>query len=155
MEGVFMDAKKKIMKYIKPKLFNKAKKSIAKLESNGELQRAADEITSTNAKHLMNGKVILTDHYIFCKGTGYIFKYDEVMWVYKYRFTKTLFFIPIKVTDSLYLATKTQKPKAVVSMGKDKMDEIKDTILTIYSHNNNCLIGYTNENIAKYKTLSR
>ena len=134
---------------------NKASKSIATLEAAGELERAAAELMSQSAKRLVNGKVIFTEHYIFCKGNGRIFTYDEVLWAYKNRFTQRFLLIPIKVTDSLCLATKTSKPANVASMGKDKMDEIKNAILEIYNHNPNCMVGYTNENVAKYKTLSK
>lgn len=133
----------------------RVKKCVGKLEENGTLENAATEMMSSNAKHLIKGKVIFTEHYMFCKGTGLVFTYDEIMWVYKHRFTRRFLLIPIQVTDSLYLATAVSKPKAVASMGKDKKEEIKDAILEIYNHNSKCLIGYTNENSAKYKTLSK
>ncbi len=133
----------------------KVKKSIDKLESNGLLESAAAEIMSADAKHLMKGKVILTEHYMFCKRTGYVFTYDEITWVYKHRLTRRFLLIPIQVTDSLYLATKTSKPIAVATMGKDKLDEIKNTIIEIYKHNNSCLVGYSKETIAKYNALSK
>lgn len=132
----------------------RAKKSIERLEYGGQMEQAAAELTSTNAKRWVKGNVILTDHYVFCKGSGRIFTYDEILWVYKHRYVKRAFFIPIKTTDSLYVATKSMKPKAVASMGKDKMDEIQNAIKEIHSHNNRCLIGYTNENVAAYKQLS-
>lgn len=176
-----MNSKKQIMSFIKPNLvpviiwlvlppltivgllillcvtiptYVRAKKNINKLESRGELEKAAAELTSTNAKRWVMGRIILTDNYVFCKGSGYIFTYDEIAWVYKHRFVRSFLFIPIKTTDSLYLATKSMKPKAVASMGKDKMEEIKNAIVEIYNHNNRCLIGYTKENIAAYKQLS-
>ena len=60
----------------------------------------------------------------------------------------------IKVNDSLYMAAKDMKPRSVATMGKDKMEELKNAILEIYRHNNNCLVGYTNETSAKYKLLA-
>ena len=129
-------------------------KGIAKLEAAGKLEQAAAEIKSATAKRFVNGNIILTDNYIFCKNNGFIFTYDEVQWAYRHRFTQTALFIPIKVSDSLYLATATLKPRGVVSMGKDKLDEIKNVIVEIYRHNNNCLVGYSQENIAKYRALS-
>lgn len=177
-----MDAKKTIMKFIRPNLipviilliipfinilglmvlfcvtlptFSKAKKSIAKLEATGALDKAAEEMMSANAKHFVKGHAIFTDNYMFCKGTGLVLTYDEIMWVYKHRFTRRFLLIPIQVTDSLYVATKSIKPRAVASMGKDKKDEIKNAILEIYNHNNKCLIGYTNEAIANYKAMTK
>lgn len=176
-----MDAKKTIKKFISPNIvipiillippftifglivllcgtlptLLKVKKSIDKLETNGLLENAAAEIVSADAKHLIKGKVIFSEHYMFCKRTGFVFTYDEIMWVYKHRFTRRFLLIPIQVTDSLYLATKASKPIAVATMGKDKLDEIKNAIIEIYKHNNSCLVGYSNENIAKYKALSK
>lgn len=173
-----MDAKKQIMQFIKPNIipaivlivifplallgllillcaalptYNRAKKSIARLEANGWLEKAAEQMLSSNAKHLVKGKVILTEDFVFCKNTGRIFTYDEILWAYRHRYTQTLLFIPIKVTDSLYLGTKTMKPQGVASMGKDKKEEIKAAIVEIYTHNPSCLIGYTKETVAGYK----
>lgn len=134
---------------------SRSKKCLEALESKGELDRAATELTSANAKRYVNGKLVLTDNYIFCKGTGIVLSYSDVLWTYKHRLTRSLLFIPIAVNDSIYLATKTMKPREVATMGKDKMDEIKNAIVEIYRHNNSCLIGYTNENVAKYKALKK
>ena len=88
-----MDSKNKIMGFIKPNstlaivmmippltLFGiiilltttlpakmRAKKSIEKLESSGKLDMAAAELSSPNVKRFVNGKIILTDNFIFCK----------------------------------------------------------------------------------------
>lgn len=175
-----MDAKKTIMQFIKPRVFpvivllvfppltfvgliillcitipgfSRAKKNIHKLEMEGNLDKAAEEIMSINAKRLVNGKVILTDNYIFGKRNGNVIAYDEVMWVYKHRYTKRVLFIPVRTIDSLYLATKTKGPKAIASMGKDKMDEIQNAIWEIKNHNNNCLIGYSNELATQYREM--
>lgn len=176
-----MDAKKTISKFIRPNLvlpiiflvppltflglimvlcgtlptYSKVKKSLAKLEASGALEKAAEEMTSSNAKHLIKGKVIMTDNYVFCKGTGFVFTYDEIQWAYRQRFTRRLLLIPIKVNDSLYLATKTMKPREAAIMGKDKKEEIKAAILEIYNHNSKCLVGYSNENIAAYKAMTK
>ena len=108
---------------------------------------------STNTKRFIKGKLIFTDNYIFCSKTGYIFSYNDILWTYKHKLTQTFLFIPINVTESIYIATKTMKPKQVASMGKDKTNEIKNAILEIYNHNNSCLIGYSNETASNYKLL--
>ena len=133
----------------------RANKTIKKLEANGQLENAAAEIFSADSKRLVKGKVILTNNFVFCKSTGYAFTYDEIAWAYKHRLTNTFLFIPIKVTDSLYIATKATNPRQVAAMGKDKTEEIKNAIVEIYNHNNNCLIGYTNETIAQYNNLKK
>lgn len=178
-----MDAKKAIVKFVKPNMVpviilicippiltiiglllllcvtlpanKRVNKRIEELEANGELERAYAEFTSPNAKHLIKGKLILTEHYIFGKNSGLILTYDEVKWAYKHRYTRSVLFIPIVVTDSLYLATKTFKPGPIAGKGRDKKDDIKTAIIEIYNHNRNCLIGYTKENAAAYKAMTK
>ena len=130
-------------------------KKMKELEAQGVLAAAAAELEASGAKKLIKGKIIFTDNYIFCKGTGFVFSYNEILWAYKHRQTTTFLFIPISVTDSLYLATKKMAPRLVAAKGKDKNEEIKNAILEIYNHNNNCLVGYTNETCAKYKELKK
>ncbi len=131
----------------------RANKFIKKLEEEGKLQNAAAELTSSAAKHYMKGKVVLTPNYVFCKKRGYVFSYDEIAWAYRHTNTTTFLFIPVNTIDSIYLATRTMKPTQVASMGKDKLGEIKNVLIDIYNHNNNCLLGYTDETKAKYKSL--
>ncbi len=166
-----MDSKKRIMSFIKPSatlaivmmippltLFGiiilltttlpasmHAKKSIEKLENSGELDKAATELCSSNAKKLVNGRIVLTDNYIFCKFIGYVIKYSDIIWAYKGR---------KKGCDTLFIATKDISPVGVASKDFDRMDEVKNALIEIYKHNNQCMIGYTNENISKYEKLS-
>lgn len=133
----------------------RANKNVKNLEENGKLEQAAAEILSGDSKRFMNGKVVLSAHYLFCKGNGYVFSYDELVWGYRHRQTNSILFIPFMVIDSLYLATKTMKPTQVASMGKDKTDEVKNSLLEIYKHNPSCLLGYTDEIRAKYKAFAK
>ena len=130
-----------------------AKKSFQKLEALGKLNQAAMELNSPTAKRYMDGKLILTDNFVFCKRTGYVFTYDELVWAYRHRLTQRSFLIPVSVTDSLCLATKTMKAKQVVSMRNDKNDQIKFALLEIHNHNTGCLLGYSDENVAAYKRM--
>ncbi|MBP3541356.1 MAG: hypothetical protein J6K72_06035 [Clostridia bacterium] len=127
------------------------KKHLASLEQRGLLAQAAAEMSGPNVKQLMKGNLLLTDHFIYCKGMGIVLPYEDAVWAYKHRQSNSLLFIPIIVQDSLYLATTTEKVRQVAVMGKDKHDEIKEAILTIYSKNQNCLIGYNNDTIAAYR----
>ena len=133
----------------------RAKKCLSALESRGELDAAASELASSNSRKYINDKVVLTDNYMFCKGTGVVLSYSDILWAYRHRNTTSFLFIPIKVQDSLCVAAKGMKPRMVATMGKDKTEQIKNAIVDIYNHNNNCIIGYNNEAIAKYKELSK
>ena len=133
----------------------RANKSVKNLEANGKLEEAAAELLSGDSRRFMNGKVVLSAHYVFCKGNGYAFTYDELVWGYKHLQTYSVLFIPVCVISSLFIATKTMKPTKVVSMGRDKTDEIKNTLLEMFKHNNNCMIGYTDDNRNRYKALPK
>ena len=49
--------------------------------------------------------------------------------------------------------TKKGVPVLTIDGDADTLEEIKAAILEIYNHNQNCIIGYTNESVAKYKSL--
>lgn len=132
----------------------RANKNLKKIEASGDIEAAAKELISSESKKMIKGRLVFTNNYVFCKHSGHMFTYDEILWAYKHRQTTRFLLIPIKVNDSLYLASKTLKPTAVVTMGKDKKEDLKDAILEIYRHNNSCLVGYTNETLAKYKALT-
>lgn len=177
-----MNSKKVISKFIKPNLIpiiiflviplttifalivflavtlpsiNRAKKCIKALENKGELDKAAAELLSQNNKKFIKEKAVFTENYMFCKGTGLVLTYSDVVWAYKHRQTTSFLLIPIKVTDSLYIAAEGIKPMVAASMGKDKKEQIRDAIVEIYNHNNACLIGYTNETVAQYKQIRK
>lgn len=123
----------------------RARKTVKALEASGQLEQAARELLSPDAKKYINGKLILSEHFIFCKGTGFIFSYQDILWAYHYRIKQRVFFIPIMVRESLFLATRTMKPRGVCVMGKDRLDDIDHAILEIYAHNPRCLVGFTPE----------
>ena len=128
-------------------------KSIAKLEDSGTLEKAAAEMMSANARYLIKGNVIFTENYIFCKRTGLVLRYDEILWAYKHRHTSYTI-VADQVLDSLALAVEGMKKTIdAVTISKDKDHEIEIAILEIYRHNKHCLIGYTDENIRKYKEM--
>ena len=138
-----------------PKL-SRANKSVKKLEQEGNLEKAAAELISADTKYRMKGRVALTQSYIFCKGNGYLFAYDELQWAYKHRYTQTFLLIPIFVQESLCVGAKSMRnADQVAVMGKDKKDEIREVLVEIAGHNNQCLIGYTNENVARFKAMKK
>lgn len=133
----------------------RAGKCVAALEAKGELDKAASELANANKETFMKGNVVLTDNYLFCKKTGVVIPCKDILWTYKFRQTTSLLFIPLVVRDSLYVATKTMKPFAAFTMGKDKTEQVVGAIMGIYKRNNSCLVGFTNENSKSYKALRK
>ena len=147
-----MDSKKRIMSFIKPSATLAIVMMIPPLTLFGiiillttTLPASMHAKKSIDAKKLVNGRIVLTDNYIFCKFIGYVIKYSDIIWAYKGR---------KKGCDTLFIATKDISPVGVASKDFDRMDEVKNALIEIYKHNNQCMIGYTNENISKYEKLS-
>ena len=133
----------------------RVQKKLDELQAKGQLDQAAAELVSPASKRFVKGKVVMGEHFVFSKRTGFVLSYDEILWAYKHRQTTSFFFIPIKRNDSLVLATKATKPAFAATMGNDRKGEIKNALLEIYNHNNNCMIGATKENQANYKLMTK
>lgn len=135
---------------------NRAKKNLANLELNGQLEKAAAELDSPNKKVIGKNKAILTENFLFCKGNGIVLPISDVAWVYKHRLTQRLLFIPIRSIDSLMLGDGKKAPVQAINLGgKDKNDELKNVMLEMYQKNPNMMIGYSAENQKAYKALHR
>ena len=123
----------------------RGKKSVEKLANSGDLAKASVEISAPDAKRLINGRILCTDNFIFCKFVGCAVKYQDILWAYKKR---------RKGSDMLYIATKDFGPLQVASIDFDGKDEVKKTLIEIYNHNKACIIGDTEENAAKYNQMT-
>lgn len=132
----------------------RANKTLKKLQQKNILEQVAADLLNTNSKRFMKGKVVMSDNYVICKNTGYVFTYDEIVWAYRTRQSTAFLEIEFNVADSLYLATADKNPVPVALIHKDKNNEVTNAIVEIYTHNQ-CLVGYTNESLAKYKALRK
>lgn len=133
-----------------------ANKSLKQLEAKGLLEKAAAEMSSPSAQVIGKNKGMLTENFLFCKGTGIAVAYKDILWTYKHRLTRSLLFIPIQVIDSLMISTADRNGVQAINMGgKDKQDALKGVILEIYKHNPKVLVGFSKENQKAYKELRK
>lgn len=120
----------------------------------GKLDDAAAELQGIQAKVLCRNKVTVTANFIFGKRMLTACAYEDILWVYKHRYTQRLLFIPIFVQDSLVL--ETTKRKMNINLGrKDKNNELIQIIQIIREKNPGVLTGYTEENQKAYKQLRK
>lgn len=130
--------------------------NLKRLEELGLLEKAAEELDSPSATVVGKGKGVLTENFLFGKNTGLVLPYTDILWTYKHKQTTTVLFIPVQTVESLMICTaKKQAIQAINLGGKDKKEELKNAILTIYQKNPNVLVGYSQENQKAYKALRK
>ena len=133
----------------------RAKKYVKALEEKGLLEKAAAELDGPTAKVIGKNKGVITENFLFGNKTGIVLPHSDILWTYKHKQTTTvLFVIPIMTVESLMVCTAKKQGMMVINLGgKDKKEELKDAILTIYRSNPRTLVGYSQENQQAYKQL--
>lgn len=134
----------------------RAKKSLERLKASGMLDRAAEELSAGGDVTIGRDKTVFTEHFLFGHRNGTAICLEEILWVYKNRFTQRVMGIPVKTVDSLIVSTPGQKKLCAVNMGKrDKNNELDDAVARIVRENPSVLVGYTKENQNAYRQLTK
>lgn len=131
-----------------------ANRSIKRLRKLGLLEKAAMELENEQPRMLCKNKVALTSNFLFGKQMGAACAYNDMLWVYKHRYTSRFLFIPILVQDSLVIETGNRSIN--INLGrKDKNNELLQIIRVIREKNPYVLAGHTEENLKAYKQLRK
>ena len=126
------------------------KNSIKRLEEAGELERAAEELSSGEYITVGKDRARMTGRYIFGKGTGVIVRYGDILWCYKQTLRRNF----INVNAFLIVNTAQHAGLTAVNFGKhDKKKELEQALVYIAQRNPNALIGYNQPNIVAYNEL--
>lgn len=128
--------------------------TINRLKKAGQFETAEAELSGGNVTEMCKRKAACTEHFLFARRGANAFAYTDILWVYKHKFTQTLLFIPIYTSESVIVETKNTKFSINLG-GKDKNNELVELIKTIYQHNPNVLVGYTEENKKACKALRK
>lgn len=128
--------------------------TINRLKKAGQFDTAEAELSGGNVTEMCKRKAACTEHFLFARRGANAFAYTDILWVYKYKFTQRLLFIPIYTSESVIVETKNTKFSINLG-GKDKNNELVELIKTIYQHNPNVLVGYTEENKKACKALRK
>lgn len=131
-----------------------ANRSVKRLQKIGQLEKAAAELINEEPQLFCKNKIALTSSFLFGKRMGAACAYNDILWLYKKRYTQRFLFIPIYVQDSLEV--ETGKQSVHINLGKkDKKNELTQIIRVIYEKNPNILVGHTQENQKAYNELRK
>lgn len=126
----------------------KLKKCLRRLEQNGQLERAAEQLES-QARYTVGKDIArLSEEYIYGKGTGVVVRYDDIVWCYKQTIRRNF----VVTNSNLLICTADlEKAPAIMIGGSDKNNEIEQALVMIGQKNPMALLGYSQENQKAYR----
>ena len=128
---------------------SQSKKCLRVLEENCLLEKAAQQLENSET-HIVIGKNrgIMTQDFIFGKGTGAVLAYKDILWAYKQDQKRNF----VLVNSYLIAATTWMGAQGIVDLnGPDKTGCIGEALAVIGERNPDVLLGYTKENRKAYK----
>ena len=126
-----------------------SKKCLKVLEERCLLDKAAQQLDNP-VDHLIIGKNrgILTQDFIFGKGTGAVVAYSDVLWAYKQDQRRNF----VVASSYLMAGTPWMAVEGIIDLNRaDREGYIGDALAKIAEKNPEALLGYTNENRKAYK----
>ena len=128
------------------------KKCIKRLEENGQLERAAEQLESLERVTIGADMGRMSPNYLYGKNTGVVLAYEDIGWAYK----KTIKRYFITVNAALIVCTVDGKEYSAVNYGRnDKFGDIENALMNIHEKNPRALIGFTKENQKAYKEMKK
>lgn len=126
-----------------------AKKCLKALEEQGLLEKAAQQLDNPVDQTVIGkNRGVLTQDFIFGKGTGAVIAYSDILWAYKQDQRRNF----VAVNSYLMVGTPWMGVESVVDLNRhDRDGYIGDALATIAQHNPEAMVGYTNENRKAYK----
>lgn len=128
-----------------------AKKCLARLEELNLLERAARQVENVEVNTIIGkSKGMLSQEFLFGKGTGVVVPYTEILWCYQQDRKRN--FVP--VNSYLMVATSYMDAQCAVDLDRyDRKGVISGAIEEIAQRNHNVLIGYSRENGQAYRSM--
>lgn len=130
-----------------------SKKCLKVLEERCLLEKAAQQLENP-VNHLVIGKNrgILTQDFIFGKGTGAVVAYSDILWAYKQEQRRNF----VVVSSYLMAGTAWMGVEGIIDLNRaDREGYIGDALARIAEQNPEALLGYTNENRKAYKAAMK
>lgn len=128
-----------------------AKKCLRQLEERCLLEKAAQQLEFTEG-HTVIGKNrgILTQDFLFGKGTGAVILYSDILWAYKQEQRHNF----VAVNSYLMVATRYMSAQGAIDLNRvDRKGYLGDALAVISQKNPHALLGYTSENGKAYKAM--
>ena len=130
-----------------------AKKCLQILEERCLLEKAAQQLENKEAQIVIGkNRGILTQDFIFGKGTGAVLTYGDIIWAYKQDAKRNF----MHVNSYLMAATAWMNAQGIIDLNApDKTGCISDALAVICRMNPQVLLGYTNENRRAYRDAAK
>lgn len=131
---------------------NRVNKRIAFMQENGTYENMLREFTVS--KQVLGDKVRYSEKYIFGKGTGRFFDYQEIEWVYRH----TVRYVIIPIRSEIMIGDNKGKiaPFCKLKLGNNSGgEEIKTLANLIHSKNPHTLFGFGTEEQKEYKRRTK
>lgn len=130
-----------------------AKKCLNQLEERCLLEKAAQQLEFTDGHTIIGKKrAILTQDFLFGKGTGVVVAYDDILWAYKQDQRRNF----VVANSYLMIATRFMSAQGAIDLNRaDRKGIIGDALVIIAQRNPKTLLGYTSENGKAYKAMVR
>ena len=126
-----------------------SKKCLAVLENRCLLEKAAQQLQNKQMQVVIGkNRGIMTEDFIFGKGTGAVLAYSDIVWAYKQDAKR----YGMDVNGYLMAATVWMNAQGIIDLNApDKTGCIGDALAIIGRRNPQVLLGYTNENRRAYR----
>lgn len=131
-----------------------AKKCLKNLEEKGLLERAAQQLENTEMHTVLGKKKkgIMTQDFLFGKGTGMVVPYSDIIWCYQND--RRYNFVP--VDSYLMVGTVANGVEPAVDLNKyDKDGVIVEALETIAQRNPQAMVGYKREFAKAFKEIRK
>lgn len=130
-----------------------ARKFLRRLEELGLTQRAAQQLENTESGTVIGkNRGILTQDFLFGKGTGVVVPYADILWCYQLDRKRS--FIP--VNSYLMVGTMGSAPVGAVDLNRnDRQGVITEALAVIAQRNPNAMVGYSKEAANAFKETRR
>ncbi len=130
-----------------------SKKCLARLEARGLLDRAAQQLENTAGHSVVSkNRAILTQDFLFGKGTGAVLYYGDILWAYKKENRRNF----VVVSCNLMAGTTFMNAESVIDInGADKEGHIPGTLMYIAQRNPSAMLGFTNENRSAFNAARK
>lgn len=128
-----------------------SKKCLKELEERCLMDKAAQQLSFAE-NHFVVGKNrgILTQDFIFGKGTGAVVPFSDVVWAYKLDQRRNFAI----ASSYLMVGTPWMGAERIIDLNQaDKYGYISDTLAMIAEKNPNAMLGYTKENRRAYNAV--
>lgn len=129
--------------------FNKCVKA---LEEKNLLDVAANELENPENQQIGKDLARLSRRFLFCKRTGVVVPYTDVLWVYRQNVKR---YFVITVSSNLVIHTSYGQFSALNIGGADKGNQLEQAFAAIAQANPDVLIGYTSENQREFNARKK